>query len=95
VSTTYIVVRELMGGRSDARFDFFINGIRAGFRDFAVKADTAELFAAAPHPGEQAEMPEGVEGPDDQPVPAPQPPDEPQPPEPAEGTGSEGGEPHD
>lgn len=43
VTTTQIVVKELQGGTSNARFDFFINGVRAGFADFQVMNSTAEL----------------------------------------------------
>jgi hypothetical protein len=95
VSTTYLVVRELMGGSSDARFDFLINGVRAGFRDFAVQVDTSELFAEAPLRDRKAEVPEEAEEPDVQPVPAPQAPDDLQPPDLADGTGTEGGGTHD
>ena len=58
VSTTYIVVRELMGGNSDVHFDFFINGVRAGYRDFAVQVDTTEFFASAPGTNVSAEVPD-------------------------------------
>jgi hypothetical protein len=43
VTTKHIVVKELQGGTSDAPFDFFINGVRAGYRDFAVFGDASEL----------------------------------------------------
>ncbi len=43
VTTTQIVVKELQGGTSNARFDFFINGVRAGFADFQVMNSAAEL----------------------------------------------------
>jgi hypothetical protein len=43
VTTTQIVVKELQGGTSNARFDFFINGVRAGFADFQVMNSMAEL----------------------------------------------------
>jgi hypothetical protein len=39
VTTRTIVVRELMGGTSDARFDFLINGVRAGYADYQVIRD--------------------------------------------------------
>jgi len=70
VTTTTIVVMELQGGTSDARFDFFINGIRAGYQDFQVVVDTEEL---------------GLDTLDQPPEPLP-PPDEPQPAEPPEDT---------
>jgi hypothetical protein len=43
VTTRHIVVVELQGGTSDATFDFFINGVRVGRRDFAVFGDASEL----------------------------------------------------
>jgi hypothetical protein len=43
VSTKHIVVKELQDGTSNARFDFFINGVRAGYRDFQVFGDASEL----------------------------------------------------
>jgi hypothetical protein len=54
VTTTYIVVRELQGGASNARFDFFINGVRSGYADFQVEVDTSELGldTASPPPDE-------------------------------------------
>jgi len=77
VTTTTIVVRELQGGKSNARFDFFINGVRSGYQDFQVEVSTAELgLDALEHPPEP-----------------PRPPVEPQPPEPSGGTGTEGGGP--
>ena len=33
-STEWIVVREVLNGTSDARFDFFIQGVRRGYEDF-------------------------------------------------------------
>jgi hypothetical protein len=42
VTTRTIVVKELMGGTSDARFDFFVNGVRAGYADYEVIRDAAE-----------------------------------------------------
>jgi hypothetical protein len=54
--TTYIVVKELQGGTSNARFDFFINGVRSGYQDFQVQVDTATLgLDAVNHPPEPAE----------------------------------------
>ena len=46
VSTRHIVVKELQGGTSDARFDFFINGVRAGYQDFQVFGDASEAIPA-------------------------------------------------
>jgi len=43
VTTGYIVVKELMGGSSNAAFDFFINGVRLGYAEFQVQVGTAEL----------------------------------------------------
>jgi hypothetical protein len=43
VTTRHIVVKELQGGTSDAPFDFFINGVRAGQREFAVFVDVSAL----------------------------------------------------
>jgi hypothetical protein len=43
VTTTYIVVKELRGGTSNARFDFLINGVRAGYSGFQVQVDRASL----------------------------------------------------
>jgi hypothetical protein len=43
VTTTSIVVRELQGGTSKARFDFFINGIRSDYADYKVIRSKAEL----------------------------------------------------
>jgi hypothetical protein len=50
VTTTYIVVRELQGGKSNARFDFFINGVRTGYTGFQVVVDNAQLDLDAIHP---------------------------------------------
>jgi hypothetical protein len=36
VTTTRIVIKELQDGSSNAIFDFFVNGIRAGFMDYQV-----------------------------------------------------------
>jgi hypothetical protein len=46
VSTKYIVVKELQGGTSNARFDFLINGVRAGQASFHAVRDAAELIPA-------------------------------------------------
>jgi hypothetical protein len=43
VTTTSIVVKELQGGTSNARFDFFINGIRTGYKDFQIVTDRDEF----------------------------------------------------
>jgi hypothetical protein len=43
VTTTSIVVKELQAGRSNARFDFFINGIRSGYADYKVINSKTEL----------------------------------------------------
>ena len=43
VTTSQIVVKELQGGTSNARFDFFVNGMRAGSHGFQVFAHAAEL----------------------------------------------------
>jgi len=77
VTTTYLVVKELQGGSSDARFDFFINGVRSGYQDFQVEVSMAELGL------------DGVEHPPEPPRPA----EKPEPPEPPEGPGEpeEGG----
>jgi hypothetical protein len=37
------VVRELQGGTSNARFDFFINGIRLGYSGYKVLRSKSEL----------------------------------------------------
>jgi hypothetical protein len=42
-TTTYIVVRELQAGKSNARFDFLINGVRAGYKNYTAVHSTAEL----------------------------------------------------
>jgi hypothetical protein len=44
VTTRGIVVKELMGGTSEARFDFLIHGIRAGYADYQVIRDAAEVL---------------------------------------------------
>jgi hypothetical protein len=44
VTTRTIVVRELMGGTSDARFDFLINGVRAGYADHEVVREAAQAL---------------------------------------------------
>ncbi|MEJ2709181.1 MAG: hypothetical protein P8074_16335 [Anaerolineales bacterium] len=66
VTTTYLVVRELQGGKSDARFDFFINGVRMGFSGFQVEMNNAQLGMEASHPAElqpsQSHEPEPTEG---------------------------------
>jgi hypothetical protein len=63
VTTTTIVVKELQGGTSDARFDFFINGVRAGYADYQVMVDTEELGLDAPkNPLEPPEVPGRPDG---------------------------------
>ncbi len=52
VTTTYIVVKELQGGKSNARFDFLINGVRAGYSDYQVTVDTATIEQAKYHPSD-------------------------------------------
>jgi hypothetical protein len=63
VTTTHIVVKELQGGASNARFDFFINGVRSGYQDFQVLVDTDELGLDAldhlPEPPEGTGRPKG------------------------------------
>jgi hypothetical protein len=54
VTTRRIVVKELRGGRSNARFDFFINGVRLGYQDFPVLKPMAEV---SPPSDPQAESP--------------------------------------
>jgi hypothetical protein len=44
VSTAQIVVKELAGGSSNARFDFLINGVRAEYQDFKVYGSAADLL---------------------------------------------------
>ncbi len=44
VTTTYIVVKELQGGTSDAPFDFLINGVRAGYADYQVIHEAADVI---------------------------------------------------
>jgi hypothetical protein len=46
VSTDQIVVKELGGGSSNARFDFFINGVRADRQAFKVYGKASDLAAA-------------------------------------------------
>jgi hypothetical protein len=58
VTTTTLVVKELQGGTSNARFDFFINGVRSGYQDFQVLVDTEELGPDAVDP-----LPEPPQGP--------------------------------
>jgi hypothetical protein len=53
-TTTQIVVRELRGGTSNARFDFLINGIRAGYADYEVVRDAAEAIPQEVGTREQA-----------------------------------------
>ena len=43
VSTSRIVVKELQGGTSNARFDFFVNGVRAGYADYKVMNTKSEI----------------------------------------------------
>jgi hypothetical protein len=43
LTTTSIVVKELQGGTSNARFDFFVNGIRSGYKDYKVLNSKSEL----------------------------------------------------
>lgn len=43
VSTTRIVVKELQGGSSNARFDFCVNGVRAGYADYKVMNTKSEI----------------------------------------------------
>jgi hypothetical protein len=65
VTTTYIVVRELQGGKSNTRFDFLINGVRAGYAGFQVEVDNAELGLGGMHPAEsQPPQPSGSGQPD-------------------------------
>jgi hypothetical protein len=54
VTTRRIVVKELRGGTSNARFDFFINGVRLGYQDFQVLRPMPEVPPTS-HP--QAEPP--------------------------------------
>lgn len=58
VTTSYIVIRELMGGRSNARFDFFINGVRAGYTDFQVQVEAADLDLNIVHQSETLTTPD-------------------------------------
>lgn len=44
VTTTGIVVKELQGGTSNACFDFFINGVRAGYADHPIIQDASEVI---------------------------------------------------
>lgn len=82
VTTRRIVVRELQGGTSNARFDFFINGVRAGYKDFKVLNSASELGLAEVRKPERERPPEAVH--------EPEPPEErPQDVQP------EGGRPHD
>jgi len=37
------VVRELMGGRSDARFDYLVQGIRKGYEGFRPIRESEEV----------------------------------------------------
>jgi hypothetical protein len=43
VTPTRIVVKELQGGTSDARFDFLVFGLRAGYEDHQVFRDASEF----------------------------------------------------
>jgi hypothetical protein len=52
VSTAYIVVKELKGGTSNARFDFLINGVRLGYADYQVIVDNAKLNLDMARPAE-------------------------------------------
>jgi hypothetical protein len=82
VTTSRIVVRELQGGTSNARFDFFVNGVRAGYKDFQVLNSVAELGLAEVREPERERPPEDVH--------------EPEPPEePPQDVQPEGGRPHD
>ena len=54
VTTRTIVVRELMGGTSDARFDFLINGVRAGYADYEVIRDADAALPQEVMSGERA-----------------------------------------
>lgn len=38
-----IVVRELLGGRSDARFDYLVQGIRKGYEGFRPIRESEEV----------------------------------------------------
>jgi hypothetical protein len=58
VTTRRIVVKELQGGTSNARFDFFINGIRAGYKDFKVLNSVSELGLAEVREPEPERPPE-------------------------------------
>jgi hypothetical protein len=83
VTTRRIVVRELQGGTSNARFDFFINGVRAGYKDFKVLNSVAELGLAEVRQPEPERPPEDTH--------EPEPPQEP----PQDVVQPEGGRPHD
>jgi hypothetical protein len=74
VTTTYIVVKELQGGTSDARFDFYINGVRAGYADYQPVVDNAQLDLNRVHPS----GPSQTESSQTQPFP-PEPTEQPQP----------------
>jgi hypothetical protein len=43
VDTSSIVVKELQGGTSNARFDFLVNGIRSGYADYKAINSKSEL----------------------------------------------------
>jgi hypothetical protein len=63
VSTTSIVVKELQGGISNARFDFFINGIRTGYKDFQIVVDRDEFGldeGFGNEPRDRSSQPEGT-----------------------------------
>jgi hypothetical protein len=66
VTTTYVVVQELQGGTSNARFDFLINGVRAGYSEFQVEVDNAKLGLDVIHAAEpqssHADEPEPPQG---------------------------------
>ncbi len=64
VTTRHIVVKELQGGTSNARFDFFINGVRAGYKDFKVLNSVAELGLDKVHELEREKRPEHVHEPE-------------------------------
>jgi hypothetical protein len=55
VTTRAIVVKELMGGTSDARFDFLIHGVRAEYAGYEVIRDAAEALPQEVMSGERAE----------------------------------------
>ena len=58
VTTRHIVVKELQGGTSNAPFDFTINGVRAGYADYQVMHNAADVVPGEVHNPQRGQLDE-------------------------------------